>query len=362
MNGSEDVLYTDRTKLVLVRAKALAHERRDDCVGSLYVLLAILDEGTGVAAYVLGRNGVTTESVRKQLDQSSTETDNDLVSDRGREDSPLTLLLEAARHEAHRMGDGFVGTEHLLLGMIRIQEQPFSQLVSELGLTAQTLRSDLFACLGRTENVQAEGPVHVEHTNTERGGGAPTRRCALCGATAVSRTPSVLPKCSHCGGVIWVPEGAELPGALKRVASALRDISEASQKAGSFGDLFADNLARIAMIVGANEVIIWDADAPNAVTLHSSHVHVAGNQVLHVQAQHKRLLVDMAARETEGSEEVCSGDETGGVFRTAIFRRIGRRWMIEAVLPTGASDQHMAIARERLRTIALILSQSWLIR
>jgi len=361
MSGIEDIPYTDRAQCVLVRARGLAHERRDDCVGSLHVLLAILDEGNGVAAFVLGSNGVTDENVRNQLDEANAETDNDPVRDGGPDDSPLRLLLEAARHEAHRAGDGFVGTEHLLLGMIRIREQPFLQLVSELGLTLRSLQSSVFACLDRTESVQAEPPVHTEQTNRENVNGVPTRRCGLCNATTVSKTPSVLPKCSHCGGVIWVPEGAALPGALRSVATAMRDISEASEKADSFEDLFSNNLATITMVVGASELIIWDVSEPYAPTLHSSHVHVTTNHVLHVQAEHE-LLVAMAAREIERTVEVCSRDESDSVLRTALFRRIGRLWMIEAILPTGASDSHVSVGRQSLRTIALMLSQSRLIR
>jgi hypothetical protein len=361
MNGNEGALYTNRAKLVLARARDLATERRDNCVGSLHVLLAILNEGTGAAAHVLRRNGVTAKAVWNQLDEVSAETDSDPFGGGGRNDSPLRLLIEAAHHESQRIGDGFVGTEHLLMGMTMIQEQPFSQLLAKLGLTPQTLGSDLFACLSRTENGQARRRAHMEHANTENLGGSRTMRCALCNATQVSKSPSVLPKCPYCGGVIWVPESVELPGALRRVVSAMRDISEASQKADSLKDLFGENLAKIAMIVGANELIIWDVRTRDALTFYSSHVHDTANQVLHVRAQHKRLLVEAAAREIGRTGEICSRDESGGVFQTSIFRMIGRLWMMEAILPTGASDWHVAIARKSFRTIALMLSQSRLI-
>lgn len=245
--------------------------------------------------------------------------------------------------------------------MVRGWEQPFSQLVSELGLTLQTPRSCLYACLGRKENVQAEPLVHMEHTKMENVGGVPTRRCALCNGTTVSKTPSPLPKCSRCGGVSWLSEGRELPKGFRKMAVAMRDISEAAQEAGSLGSLFDENLAKIAMIVGADELIIWDVNVPDAPTVHASHVHVATNQILHVQAQHKRLLV-AAARETQRGDDVCSGYDLDGLVRTAIFRKIGTLWMIEAVLPTGASDRHVAIARRFLRLTALMLSQNRLTR
>ncbi|HEX2080816.1 MAG TPA: Clp protease N-terminal domain-containing protein [Longimicrobium sp.] len=136
--------FTDRVRKVLAMAREEAVRLRHDYVGTEHILLGVAHESEGVAAAVLARLGVGAEDVRKAVDRS-------LPAGRAgtgvRELLPCTVraqkVLEFAIEEAHALDHDYVGTEHLLLGLLRDEEGMAARVLAEFGVTLEAARREV---------------------------------------------------------------------------------------------------------------------------------------------------------------------------------------------------------------------------
>ena len=164
MNGYN---FTERVRRVLSRAREEAVALRHEYVGTEHLLLALL-EGGGVAQATIENLGVNTADVRKKVldmvvpgraDGGSTagasggilEAIADTIFPRG-PDLPYTSrakkVLELAMSEARTLRHSYVGTEHLLLGVIREERGVGAQVLASFGLSAQRVRDEVVRLLG----------------------------------------------------------------------------------------------------------------------------------------------------------------------------------------------------------------------
>ena len=160
--------FTERAQRVLFLAQEEAVRMGHAVVGTEHILLGLIREGDGFAAKVLGALGIDAGSVRQATEQ---------VVGRG-QGSPgkeLTLtprgkkVLELSVEEARRMGHSYVGTEHLLLGLIREGEGVAAQVLNGLGADLNRVRLSVLEMLGSPglSSEQGPGPVHEgEKTKT----------------------------------------------------------------------------------------------------------------------------------------------------------------------------------------------------
>jgi ATP-dependent Clp protease ATP-binding subunit ClpC len=125
--------FTDRAKKVIVLAQEEAKELKHLYTGTEHILLGLIREGEGTAAKILAAKGVTLELVRNLIIETigigtaSTVAQTSLT--------PRTKkVLDLALHEALDLGKGFVGTEHLLLGIIREGEGVAAQILMRLDI------------------------------------------------------------------------------------------------------------------------------------------------------------------------------------------------------------------------------------
>jgi ATP-dependent Clp protease ATP-binding subunit ClpC len=111
--------FTDRARRVVVLAQEEARMLIHDYVGTEHILLALIREGGGVAAQALESLGVTEEAARRQVEE---------IVERGQAGSqrghlPFTprarKILQLSLREAIALGHGYIGTEHILLGLVR---------------------------------------------------------------------------------------------------------------------------------------------------------------------------------------------------------------------------------------------------
>ena len=130
--------FTQRARRVLSLAHQEAERARQNNIGTEHLILGLMDEEGGVAGRVLRDLGMTTERVREVVQRVSGGTAN---FDPNRiELAPETQqVLEYAIEEARRLGHHYIGTEHILLGLVRI-ESTGMEVLRRLGITAEQVR------------------------------------------------------------------------------------------------------------------------------------------------------------------------------------------------------------------------------
>jgi len=139
--------FTERAKKVLIQAQQEAKEMGCPYVGTEHVLLALIGEGEGVAAKVLAGLGIDAERVRQAVTQMVEAAKGQAVSE------PVItprskMVLELSIDEARRMGVGYVGTEHLLLGLIREGEGVAAQILNAYGADQGKVRALIAQMMG----------------------------------------------------------------------------------------------------------------------------------------------------------------------------------------------------------------------
>lgn len=142
--------YTERAQKVLVLAEKEARRFQHNYIGTEHLLLGLIQEGQGVAAKVLESMGISNEKVRQSVEKyvgAMARSDVAEVSLTPRSKKVLSLAIEEARQLNHN----YIGTEHLLLGLIREGEGIAARVITELGGSLDGIRSEVIKQLGGTE-------------------------------------------------------------------------------------------------------------------------------------------------------------------------------------------------------------------
>ncbi len=135
-------------------------------VGSEHLLLGLAKEGTGVAARVLQGQGITEEKILKEIDELIGRGDNS--SSQPLDFTPRTKrVLELGLVEARRLGHNYIGTEHLLLGIMREGESVAVRILMDLGVDPQKLFNDIVRMLNEEAPAASGEPKNTSaQTNT----------------------------------------------------------------------------------------------------------------------------------------------------------------------------------------------------
>lgn len=142
--------FTDKARKVLVLAQEEARALHQPYVGTEHVLLALLKEKEGLAAQALGHLGVTYEAALKcvqQLIKGDASTD---VSGHLSFTPRVKRVLENSLREAMQMGKSYISTEHLLLGIVREGEGTAIDVLRNLGVEGDAIRSSLNDMVGQS--------------------------------------------------------------------------------------------------------------------------------------------------------------------------------------------------------------------
>jgi len=138
--------FTDRSRRTLVLAQDEARSLGHEHIGTEHLLLGLLEEGTGVAARVLTDLGVTLEAARARVPAAPAGGPATVGA------PPFTprakSVLEYALREALQFGHSYIGTEHLLLGLVREDDGSAARILADLGVPTPTVRE---AVLGRID-------------------------------------------------------------------------------------------------------------------------------------------------------------------------------------------------------------------
>src|SRR6201984_1739824 len=155
--------FTDRARRVLVLAQEEARLLNHNFIGTEHILLGLIHEGEGVAAKALESLGVSLEAVREKVEG---------LLGRGQQDPaghiPFTprakKVLELSLREALQLGHNYIGTEHILLGLIREGDGVAAQVLVKLGADLNRVRQQVIQLL---HGYQGKEPTAAGGTTAE---------------------------------------------------------------------------------------------------------------------------------------------------------------------------------------------------
>ena len=130
--------FTQRARRVLSLAHQEAEQSRNNNIGTEHLLLGLMDEEGGVAGRALRELGMTSDRVREVIRRVTTSSSS-FDPDRVELASETQQVLEHAVDEARRLGHHYIGTEHILLGLVRVDSTAM-EVLRRLGITAEQIR------------------------------------------------------------------------------------------------------------------------------------------------------------------------------------------------------------------------------
>ncbi len=143
-----DNRFTKRAQRVILKAQKEAKQLNHDYIGTEHLLLGLLSLNEGVAAEALKIIGVNSQKLRAHIINMVGEGDNVLLTG----ERPMTprakRVLSLAVKEANELGHNFVGTEHILLGLIRENEGIANQVLKGAGLSREKIKDTVLKLLG----------------------------------------------------------------------------------------------------------------------------------------------------------------------------------------------------------------------
>src|SRR5215472_10586786 len=146
MNGYN---FTERVRKVLAMAREEAARLHHEYVGTEHILLGLIREGEGVAAAVLQNMNVDLDEVQQKIEDT---VKKGKAAQTTGPDLPYTSrakkVLELAMTEARELNHSYVGTEHMLLGLLREEKGIAAQLLADAGLTLDSARERVLGILG----------------------------------------------------------------------------------------------------------------------------------------------------------------------------------------------------------------------
>ena len=157
--------FTERAQKALTLAQEAAGSFGHSYIGSEHLLLGLLREGGGPAAKALTAAGVTEQALVQQIEALSGRGTPDASAPQGM--TPRTKrIIELSIQSAAQMGTGYVGTEHLLLGILREGQNVALTALANLKLTPQALAEKLSEALGGAQ----QGSLADENGSPASGG------------------------------------------------------------------------------------------------------------------------------------------------------------------------------------------------
>jgi len=173
--------FTDRARKVMQLANQEAQRFNHEYIGTEHVLLGLIKEGSGVAANVLKNLDVDLRKIRLEVEKL-VQSGPDMVTMGKLPQTPRAKkVIEYSMEEARNLNHNYVGTEHILLGLLREQEGVAAQVLMNLGLKLEEVREEVLNLLGHG----IEGGEGTERAGGERGGQAESPK------SSKSKTPAL---------------------------------------------------------------------------------------------------------------------------------------------------------------------------
>jgi len=137
--------FTERARKVMALANEEARRFGHDRIGTEHIFLALLKEGSGKAATILKDNGVDIEAMLAEIEQLfKLKGRPEPAAEVERPETPHAVkVIEYAIEEAIALNHDYIGTEHILLGLLRENEGIAAQVLTNLGVKLDDVRASL---------------------------------------------------------------------------------------------------------------------------------------------------------------------------------------------------------------------------
>ena len=195
--------FTDRARKVMQLANQEAQRFNHEYIGTEHILLGLIKEGSGVAASVLKSLGIDLRKIRLEV-ENVVQSGPDMVTMGKLPQTPRAKkVIEYSMEEARNLNHNYVGTEHLLLGLLREHEGVAAQVLMNLGLRLEDVRDEVMAQLGRESDSDGDddedsfrggrrafggGPSHSSNYRSSSDDSDPTERS---NKNSKSKTPAL---------------------------------------------------------------------------------------------------------------------------------------------------------------------------
>ncbi len=255
--------FTDEARRVLDRALGEARALNSIRIGTEHILLGLVQERDGVAAEALESLGISLDAVRQQLEEITGQGNEAPAPSHQQYTLRAKRALDLSLREALQLGHHHIGTEHILLGLLREREGPAAQVLIELGADLSLVRQQVLRLLEDAEGAGA----------AEGGGAGGQPKPAAPGAPG--------PAGAGDGGTS--AEGRMLAEILGRIEAMDARLSAVEQQLGSGPDM-GDLDRQIAQARQDKESAAGTEDYEHAAALRD---------------RERQLLADKAARQKE---------------------------------------------------------------
>jgi ATP-dependent Clp protease ATP-binding subunit ClpC len=174
--------FTDRARKVMQLANQEAQRFNHEYIGTEHILLGLVKEGSGVAANVLKNLEVDLRKIRLEVEKL-VQSGPEMVTVGKLPQTPRAKkVIEYSMEEARNLNHSYVGTEHILLGLLREQEGVAAQVLMNLGLKLEDVREEVLNLLGHgLEGAEV----------SERGGRESESSSSAAGKSGKSKTPAL---------------------------------------------------------------------------------------------------------------------------------------------------------------------------
>jgi ATP-dependent Clp protease ATP-binding subunit ClpC len=149
--------FTDRARKVMQLANQEAQRFNHEYIGTEHILLGLVKEGSGVAANVLKNLDVDLRKIRLEVEKLVQSGPEMVTMGKLPQTPRAKKVIEYSMEEARNLNHNYVGTEHILLGLLREQEGVAAQVLMNLGLKLEEVREEVLNLLGESSGSSGKG-------------------------------------------------------------------------------------------------------------------------------------------------------------------------------------------------------------
>lgn len=140
--------FTDRARKVMALANQESQRLNHEYIGTEHILLGLVSEGSGVGANVLKNLDIGLHTVSLEVEKLLREGPETLTTGNLPQTPRAKQVIDYAMEEARHLNHNYVGTEHMLLGLLREGEGVAGQVLTNLGLRIEEVREEIVNLLG----------------------------------------------------------------------------------------------------------------------------------------------------------------------------------------------------------------------